>query len=121
MKLERLLFASCHGYLDPSSGASICTRDMLELLAARGIDCRALTTGLLAAESAITGFAQNSLPSALATYSLRHRQLYRRRAWVNTLLRWLLTTPSRPVRLLRSVDRLPGIVAFLSHRVHATT
>ena len=47
MRLERLLFASCHGYLDPSSGAALCTRDVLELLAARGVDCRALTTGLL--------------------------------------------------------------------------
>jgi len=50
-----------------------------------------------------------------------HRQLYRRRAWVNTLLRWLLTTPSRPVRLLRNVDRLPSFVSFLSHRIHAAT
>jgi glycosyltransferase involved in cell wall biosynthesis len=47
MRLKRLLFASCHGYLDPSSGAALCTRDMLELLCARGIDCRALSTGVL--------------------------------------------------------------------------
>ena len=47
MKLERLLFVSCHGYLDPSSGAALATRDILELLAARGVDCRVLTTGLL--------------------------------------------------------------------------
>jgi glycosyltransferase involved in cell wall biosynthesis len=45
--VKRLLFASCHGYLDPSSGASLCTRDMLELLAARGVDCRVLSTGVL--------------------------------------------------------------------------
>jgi len=81
----------------------------------------ALATGVLAAESAINGLAQNKLAAARAAYARSHRQLYRRRAWVNTLLRWLLTTPSRPVRLLRHVDRLPGIVAFLSHRVHATT
>jgi flavin-dependent dehydrogenase len=80
----------------------------------------AFTTGLLAAEAALTGLARNNLAAALAAYSREHRQLYRRRAWVNTLLRWLLTTPSRPVRLLRHVDRLPGIVSFLSHRVHAT-
>ena len=80
----------------------------------------ALSTGLLAAESAIVGLEQNRLPAALAAYTRSHRRLYRRRAWVNTLLRWLLTTPSRPVRLLRNVDRLPGIVSFLSHRVHAT-
>jgi len=81
----------------------------------------ALTTGLLAAEAAHTGLTQNNLGAALASYSRSHRRLYRRRAWVNTLLRWILTTPSRPVRLLRNVDRLPGIVSFLSRRVHATT
>lgn len=47
MGLKRLLFASCHGYLDPSSGAALATRDVLELLAARGVDCRALSTGVL--------------------------------------------------------------------------
>jgi glycosyltransferase involved in cell wall biosynthesis len=47
MTLERLLFASVHGYLDPSSGAALATRDILELLAARGVDCRALCCGLL--------------------------------------------------------------------------
>ena len=46
MGLKRLLFASCHGYLDPSSGAMLATRDILELLAARGVDCRVLSTGV---------------------------------------------------------------------------
>jgi len=45
--LRRLLFASTHGYLDPSSGAAGATRDLLELLAARGVDCRVLSTGVL--------------------------------------------------------------------------
>jgi len=45
--LSRLLFASVHGYVDPSSGAALATRDVLELLAARGVDCRALSTGVL--------------------------------------------------------------------------
>ena len=31
----RLLFSSIHCYLDPSSGAALCTRELLELLAAR--------------------------------------------------------------------------------------
>jgi glycosyltransferase involved in cell wall biosynthesis len=44
---DRLLFASVHGYLDPSSGAALATRDLLELLAARGVDCRVLSTGVL--------------------------------------------------------------------------
>ena len=43
----RLLFASVHGYVDPSSGAALATRDLLELLAERGVDCRALSTGVL--------------------------------------------------------------------------
>lgn len=47
MSLRRLLFASIHGYLDPSSGAALATRDLLELLASRGVDCRALSTGVL--------------------------------------------------------------------------
>jgi menaquinone-9 beta-reductase len=81
----------------------------------------ALSTGLLAAEAALTGLARNDPAAALAAYSRKHRQLYRERAWVNTLLRWTLTTPSHIVRLLRKVDLFPGLISFLSHRVHATT
>jgi hypothetical protein len=44
---QRLLFASIHSYLDPSSGAALGTRELLELMAARGWDCRALTCGVL--------------------------------------------------------------------------
>ena len=44
---HRLLFASIHSYLDPSSGAALATRELLELLATRGWDCRALTCGVL--------------------------------------------------------------------------
>jgi glycosyltransferase involved in cell wall biosynthesis len=44
---HRLLFASIHSYLDPASGAALATRELLELLAARGWDCRALTCGVL--------------------------------------------------------------------------
>lgn len=47
MRLKRLLFASTHGYLDPSSGAAGATRDVLELLSERGVDCRVLSTGVL--------------------------------------------------------------------------
>jgi glycosyltransferase involved in cell wall biosynthesis len=43
----KILFASTHGYIDPSSGAAICTRDILELLAAAGHDCRVLSAGVL--------------------------------------------------------------------------
>jgi hypothetical protein len=44
---HRLLFASIHSYLDPSSGAALATRELLELLAARDWDCRAFTCGVL--------------------------------------------------------------------------
>jgi len=44
---NRLLFASIHSYLDPSSGAALATRELLELMAARAWDCRALTCGVL--------------------------------------------------------------------------
>ena len=81
----------------------------------------ALATGHLAAEAALVGLVGNDFATALAAYSRSHRQLYRRRAWINTLLRGLLTTPSRPVRLLRKAERLPGVVSFLARRVHATT
>jgi glycosyltransferase involved in cell wall biosynthesis len=47
MMNQRLLFASSHSYLDPSSGAALGTRELLELMAARGWDCRALTCGVL--------------------------------------------------------------------------
>src|SRR5437667_9913651 len=36
----RLLFCSYHCYWDPSSGAALCTRELLELLAQRGWACR---------------------------------------------------------------------------------
>jgi len=47
MSNRRLLFASIHSYLDPSSGAAMASREVLELLTARGWDCRALTCGVL--------------------------------------------------------------------------
>jgi glycosyltransferase involved in cell wall biosynthesis len=39
----RLLFCSFHSYLDPSSGAALSTRDLLELLAAHGWECASLS------------------------------------------------------------------------------
>jgi flavin-dependent dehydrogenase len=81
----------------------------------------ALSTGLLAAEAAVKALPRSDFGPALAAYSRSHRQLYRHRAWVNTLVRWTLTTPSLTVRLLRHVDRLPALISFFSHRVHATS
>ncbi len=50
----RILFSSIHCYLDPSSGAALCTRELLELLAERGPDCRVLTMGILDPEREMT-------------------------------------------------------------------
>jgi hypothetical protein len=43
----RFLFSSIHCYLDPSSGDAICTRELHEMLASRGVDCQLLTAGVL--------------------------------------------------------------------------
>ncbi len=64
----RLLFSSIHCYLDPSSGAALCTRELLELLAARGMDCRVLTTGILDPER------ETSLDKVFATLELPVRR-----------------------------------------------
>src|SRR4051812_9480840 len=40
-RAARILFASYHCYFDPSSGAALSTRDLLELLASRGWPGRA--------------------------------------------------------------------------------
>ena len=80
----------------------------------------ALSTGYLAAQSAIQGFARNDLEGALNKYAQSHRRLYRRKAWVNAFVRWGLTTPSYTVRILRVMERSPALVSFLSHHVHAT-
>jgi glycosyltransferase involved in cell wall biosynthesis len=39
----RILFCSYHCYWDPSSGAALCTRELLEMLAQRGWSCRVLS------------------------------------------------------------------------------
>jgi len=64
----RLLFSSIHCYLDPSSGAALCTRELLEILAARGMDCGVLTTGILDTER------ETSLEEVLATLELPVRR-----------------------------------------------
>jgi hypothetical protein len=64
----RLLFASIHSYLDPSSGAALATREMLELLAGRGMDCRVLSAGVLDHER------ETSLDEVLAALELPARR-----------------------------------------------
>jgi hypothetical protein len=43
----RLHFSSIHCYLDSSSGPVLCTRELLELLASGGMECRELTASVL--------------------------------------------------------------------------
>jgi len=61
----RLLFASYHCYLDPSSGAALATRDLLRMLAARGWQCRVLCGPQLDFE------AGESLPQLLSDQGIR--------------------------------------------------
>jgi len=82
----------------------------------------ALRTGLLAAETALAGWAKRDLAGAGAAYARAHCALYRRRAWVNLLAHWILLEPARTVRLMRHMERLPrAVVTLLSARVHAAT
>jgi flavin-dependent dehydrogenase len=82
----------------------------------------ALATGLLAAKTALAGYASNDLAAARAKYARAHRALYRRRAWVNLLVHWVLVEPARTVSLMRRMQHLPhGVVTLLSQRVHAAT
>jgi hypothetical protein len=55
--------------------------------------------------------------TALDDYARRHRRLYRRRAWVNTLMRWLLVEPWRTVRVMRQVPLPRPVVSLLTRRV----
>src|SRR5262249_35606853 len=48
----RLLFCSYHCYWDQSSGAALCTRELLELLAQRGWSCRVFCAPYLDVEQA---------------------------------------------------------------------
>ncbi len=50
----RIFFSSIHCYWTPPSGAALCTRELLEFLTARGMDCRVLTTGILDPERETT-------------------------------------------------------------------
>jgi len=64
MSTNRLLFASIHSYLDPSSGAAMASRELLERLTARGWDCRVLACGVLDYQR------ETPLDEALATMQL---------------------------------------------------
>lgn len=60
----RLLFASYHAYLDPSSGAALATRDLFEDLAAAGWACRAVCGPQLDFEQA------RAIPEVLSEHAL---------------------------------------------------
>jgi geranylgeranyl reductase family protein len=77
----------------------------------------ALATALMAAETALKALRHDRIEPALKSYAQRHRRLYAQRAWVNTLVRWLLIEPWRTVRVVRRVP-LPGpLVSLLARRV----
>jgi hypothetical protein len=63
-----VLVSSIHCYLDPSSGAALCTRELLELQAGRGMDCRVLMTGISVPEP------EMSLDEVLTTLELTARR-----------------------------------------------
>jgi flavin-dependent dehydrogenase len=77
----------------------------------------ALTTGMLAAENALEALRADRLEPALKNYARQHRSLYARRAWVNTLTRWLLREPYRTVQVLRRVALPRPVVSTLVRRV----
>ena len=64
----RLLFCSYHCYWDPSSGAALCTRELLELLAERGWACRAFCGPHLDFEEA------GSLAELLDAHQIRYER-----------------------------------------------
>jgi hypothetical protein len=54
-------------------------------------------------------------PRRRAAYARAHRAMYRRRAWANLLVHWVLVDPARTVRLVRRMERLPrSVVSLLS-------
>jgi flavin-dependent dehydrogenase len=80
----------------------------------------ALASSSLAAETALRGFARSDFSAASVAYARAHRAMYRRRAWANALVHWVLVEPARTVQLVRRMERLPrGVVSLLSRRVHA--
>jgi flavin-dependent dehydrogenase len=80
----------------------------------------ALETALLAARQAERALATGDFTDPLRHYAREHQALYRRRAGVNTLLRWLLLEPARTVRALRMLPFPAPLVSMLARRVHAT-
>ena len=46
-KVEKLVFASAHAIVDPSSGAAVATSEALQLLSESGFQCQAFTAAML--------------------------------------------------------------------------
>jgi hypothetical protein len=65
----RFLFASIHSYLDPSSGAALYTKELLELQAARGKECLVFCAGVLVHEQ------ERSVDEVLGSLRLSANQL----------------------------------------------
>ena len=79
----------------------------------------ALNTALLAAQAINLGFHRHDLAAAFGSYRRAHRMLYFRRSWVNGLVRAILESPARTVRLFRRIRPAPAFFSVLVDRVHA--
>lgn len=80
----------------------------------------ALATGELAARHAFTLLEKKQPGIALAGYQRAHRKLYSSRIWVNKLTRWSLSEPRRALWLASVLARFPGVLRYMTDRVHAT-
>ena len=79
----------------------------------------ALSTALLAAGRIDQSFRQGlNFSAAFRSYQRAHRMLYLRRSWVNTLVRAILESPGRTVRIFRKVRPAPALLSVLVDRVH---
>jgi glycosyltransferase involved in cell wall biosynthesis len=64
--VPKILFSSFHSYFDPSSGAALSTRDLLELLTKRGWPCRVFCASQMDFEES------EALPQLLADHGIRY-------------------------------------------------
>jgi flavin-dependent dehydrogenase len=72
----------------------------------------ALASGELAAKTLLAG-------KGLAEYARKHPALYRRRAWINDLVRLALLKPKRALFFTGLLRHTPSLLTFMSERIHA--
>ena len=79
----------------------------------------ALETGWMAAQHAHSALESGDWAGALRAYGREHGALYRRRGWVNTLVRMGLTDPGRAVLALEHLKMPKFLFTQLSQWIHA--